>query len=119
MSDNFSAGADDGAKGLQDESIRRVSDTSIATLDALSAGREDAAGQLSDELKATASAVGEAARQHANLFVSDVGQEFSNTVDAQKARGADAIKEFARFVKSSAPVREAPRERSRYDAAQI
>jgi hypothetical protein len=73
---------------------------------ATQAGRSSRASQtgasLRDELKDTAQTAAEAVRQQAAQFAEDVGHELGKTGEAQKARGVDAIRSFARAIDSAA-----------------
>jgi gas vesicle protein len=53
-------------------------------------------------LKETAQTAADAVRQQAAQFAQDVSDELSKTGEAQKARGADAIRQFARAIDSAA-----------------
>ncbi len=57
---------------------------------------------LGDGLKGAAQTAADAVRQQALQFVGDVGHELSRTGEAQKARGVEAIRSFARAVDSAA-----------------
>ena len=59
-------------------------------------------GALSASLKETAQTAADAVRQQAVQFARDVGQELSMTGETQKARGVDAIRQFARAIDSAA-----------------
>jgi hypothetical protein len=71
-----------------------------------SAGRTSGASRggasLSAELKDTAQTAADAVRQQAAQFAQDVGHELSKTGEAQKVRGVDAIRRFARAIDSAA-----------------
>jgi hypothetical protein len=77
-----------------------------------SGGNQSSAGQrsqasrsaasLSAGLKDTAQTAAEAVRQQAAQFAGDVGHELGKTGEAQKARGVDAIRSFARAIDSAA-----------------
>lgn len=60
-----------------------------------------AAASLGAGLKDTAQTAAEAVRQQATQFAGDVGHELSKTGEAQKARGVDAIRSFARAIDSA------------------
>jgi hypothetical protein len=57
---------------------------------------------LSASVKETAQTAAEAVRQQATRFAEDVGHELGKTGEAQKARGVDAIRRFARVIDSAA-----------------
>jgi hypothetical protein len=57
---------------------------------------------LSAGVKETAQIAAEAVRQQATQFAEDVGHELSKTGEAQKARGVEAIRRFARAIDSAA-----------------
>ena len=52
-------------------------------------------------LKETAQTAADALRQQATQFAQDVGNELSKTGEAQKTRGADAMRQFARAIDSA------------------
>jgi hypothetical protein len=62
---------------------------------------EDAAS-LADGLKATARTATDALREQAAQFAQDVGDELTKTGEGQKARGAEALRQFARVIDSAA-----------------
>jgi hypothetical protein len=66
--------------------------------------REQRPGQppLSAGVKETAQTAAEAVRQQASQFAADVGHELGKTGEAQKARGVEAIRRFARAIDSAA-----------------
>jgi hypothetical protein len=53
-------------------------------------------------LKETAQSAADALRQQATQFAQNVGNELSKTGEAQKSRGADAMRQFARAIDSAA-----------------
>jgi hypothetical protein len=67
-----------------------------------SLNKQQSATSLGDGLKETAQTAADAVRQQAARFAQDVGHELSQTGEAQKARGVDAIRQFARAIDSAA-----------------
>ena len=68
-----------------------------------SSGQPQASGaSLASGLKETAQTATEAVRQQAAQFAQDVGHELSKTGEAQKAKGAEAIRRLARAIDSAA-----------------
>ena len=65
------------------------------------AGTQEGAS-LGSGLKETAQTAADAVRQQAARFAEDVGHELSSTGEAQKARGVEAIRSFARAIDSAA-----------------
>jgi dGTP triphosphohydrolase len=57
---------------------------------------------LGFSLKETAQTAADAVRQQAVQFAQDVGHELSKTGEAEKARGAHAMRHFARAINSAA-----------------
>jgi hypothetical protein len=57
---------------------------------------------LGASVKETAQTAADAVRQQATQFAEDVGHELGKTGEAQKARGVDAIRRFARAIDSAA-----------------
>ena len=53
-------------------------------------------------MKETAQTAADAVHQQAARFAEDVGHELSSTGEAQKARGVEAIRSFARAIDSAA-----------------
>ena len=53
-------------------------------------------------LRETAQTAADAVRQQAAQFAGDVGHELSRTGEAQKARGVEAMRSFARAIDSAA-----------------
>ena len=70
------------------------------------------AGWLSAGVTETAQTAADAIRQQAVQFARDVGHELSTTGETQKARGVDAIRQFARAAREKTREREAGRDRS-------
>jgi hypothetical protein len=62
----------------------------------------DRDASLSDGLKETAQMAADAVRQQAARFAGDVGHELSRTGEAQKMRGVEAMRSFARAIDSAA-----------------
>ena len=59
-------------------------------------------GSLGAGLKDTAQTAADAVREQAARFAGDVGHELSRTGEAQKARGVEVIRSFARAIDSVA-----------------
>ena len=59
-------------------------------------------GPLGSSLKDTAQTAADAVHRQAVQFAQDVGHELSQTGEAQKARGVDAIRQFAHAIDSAA-----------------
>lgn len=66
------------------------------------AGQRTSQAPLGASVKETAHTAADAVRQQATQFAEDVGHELGKTGEAQKARGVEAIRRFARAIDSAA-----------------
>ena len=88
--------------GLNYPAVRRPAPDIPAGMSESGGRREQrpSAGWLSAGVTETAQTAADATRQQAVQFARDVGHELSTTGETQKARGVDAIRQFARRRRS-------------------
>ena len=86
--------------GLNYPAVRRPAPDIPAGMSESGGRREQrpSAGWLSAGVTETAQTAADAIRQQAVQFARDVGHELSTTGETQKARGVDAIRQFARAL---------------------
>jgi ElaB/YqjD/DUF883 family membrane-anchored ribosome-binding protein len=76
-----------------------------------------AAASLADGVKEAASATAEAVKRQASAVAGEVGHELGKTAEQQAARGADAIRAFARAIEAAgAELEQQSPEAARYAA---